>query len=110
MLFIVDSNGVPSIGSIVQLGVAAPVSTYQLTVNRSGTAATRGTITSSPAGVSCGSTCTASFTEDTTVTLTASTTGNAVFMGWTGCDATSGAACTVTMSGNNTVTATINRR
>lgn len=110
MLFIVDSTGVPSIGSIVQLGAAAPVGTYQLTVNRSGTAASKGTITSSPAGVSCGSTCAASFAKDTPVTLTAKTTGKSVFTGWTGCDTTSGASCTVTMSGNKTITATFNTR
>jgi alpha-D-ribose 1-methylphosphonate 5-triphosphate synthase subunit PhnH len=91
---------------------AAPVVTNQLTVTRIGSAATRGTITSNPAGINCGSVCAASFASGRTVTLTVKTTGNGVFAGWSGCVPVTGApaTCTVTMDGNQAVTATINTR
>lgn len=43
-----------------------------------------GGVTSSPAGISCGGTCTASFPYGTSVTLTATPTGGYIFQGWTG--------------------------
>lgn len=86
-----------------------PVQTYTLAVSRIGSAATRGTITSSPAGVNCGSVCSAPFNTGTVVTLTVRTNGNGVFAGWSG--ACSGSAtCTVMMDADRNVTATINRR
>lgn len=113
MLFLVNGNGVPSVGSIVQLGSAAPVApptpTFQLTVTRNGSAATRGTITSSPAGINCGSACAAAFPSATVVTLRIATSGNGAFAGWGGACSGTG-TCTVTLDGNKTVTATINRR
>lgn len=91
---------------------AVPVATNQLTVTRTGSAATRGTITSNPAGINCGSICAASFASGGTVTLTVKTHGNAVFAGWSGCAPVTGAptSCTVTMDGDKAVTATINIR
>jgi alpha-tubulin suppressor-like RCC1 family protein len=64
-----------------------------------------GTVTSNPAGITCGSTCSASFTSDTPVTLTATPGPDSIFTGWTGCDSVSGATCTVTTSATRTVTA-----
>jgi len=94
---------------VLPFTIAPAVPTYSLTVARAGTAATRGTITSSPAGISCGSTCNASFPQGGTVTLTVKTTGNGVFAGWSGACSGSG-TCTLTMDGNKSVTATIDRR
>jgi poly(3-hydroxybutyrate) depolymerase len=78
---------------------------FALTVNRSGTGS--GTVRSSPAGIDCGSTCSASYASDTNVILTATAAGGSTFAGWSGaCSGT--AACTVTMSAARTVTATFN--
>jgi len=70
------------------------------------TAPGTGTVTSSPAGLSCtGNPCSAAFVSGTTVVLTA--TPNTVFAGWSGCDVTSGTACTVIdLTENRTVTVT----
>jgi hypothetical protein len=76
-----------------------------LTVIKSGTG--DGTITSSPAGINCGSTCSASFDLDTTVILTASPAASSSFGGWSGAeDCAASTTCTVTMSQTQTVTAT----
>lgn len=58
----------------------APPGTATLTVTRDGTAA--GTITSNPGGISCGTTCSASFALDTMVTLIATPDAGAQFAGW----------------------------
>ncbi len=74
---------------------------FVLTVADAGT----GTVTSSPAGINCGSTCTASFANNTQVTLTPTAGSGYTFTGWSG--ACSGAGtCTVAMSAANSVTAT----
>jgi hypothetical protein len=59
--------------------------TFLLTVSKTGLGT--GLVTSSPAGISCGSDCTELYIIHTTVTLTATPTGLvSVFNGWTGCD------------------------
>ncbi len=88
---------------------AASGPSFTLSVTRSGSAATRVTIRSSPAGINCGSICSASFGSASTVTLTAVTNGNGVFAGWSGACSGTG-ACVVTMNANKAVTATTNRR
>jgi uncharacterized repeat protein (TIGR01451 family) len=75
---------------------------YMLTVNRSG--AGSGTVTSSPGGIQCGSTCTASYDAGTYVTLTAVPDSSMVFTGWGGGCAGTG-TCLLTMGANTTVTA-----
>ena len=65
-----------------------------------------GTVTSSPAGISCGATCSARFGFGSSVTLTASPSAGSHFTSWSGCTSTSGATCTVTMSAVTTATAT----
>jgi phospholipase C len=63
-----------------------------------------GTVTSSPAGINCPRTCSASFSSGTSVTLTAAANSGSVFSGWSG--ACSGAsACTLTLTGAETVSA-----
>jgi len=57
-----------------------------------------GTITSSPAGINCGATCTANFANGASVTLTATPAAGSTFLGWTGpCEGT-GTTCTVTVN------------
>jgi Bacterial Ig-like domain (group 3)/Lamin Tail Domain/Divergent InlB B-repeat domain len=77
-----------------------------LTVNRTGTGT--GTVTSSPAGINCGATCSATYNDGTPVTLTAAADVNSTFAGWTGCDSTSGNTCNVTLGADRAVTATFN--
>jgi hypothetical protein len=105
LLFIVNGSGVPSIGSIVQL---RPLP-FMLTVTRNGSNSSKGTVTSSPAGINCGKTCNSAFTSGTVVTLTARVIGNTVFAGWSGACTGTG-TCTVTMNADKKVTATFNRR
>lgn len=63
-----------------------------------------GTVTSSPAGINCGPTCSASYGHDTSVVLTASSSPGSMFAGWPGfCFGTD--SCTVSMTGDKDVTA-----
>ena len=82
-----------------------PTTSYQLSVQSSGSGG--GTITSSPAGVNCGQTCSATFPSGTAVVLTATANSTSTFAGWSGaCSGTS--TCSVTISANTSVTATFN--
>jgi Divergent InlB B-repeat domain len=64
-----------------------------------------GTVTSSPAGINCGSTCAAQFLFGSIVTLTATPATGSTFAGWTGGGCSGTATCTVTMSSSPTVIA-----
>ena len=78
------------------------VPTFVLTVNKVGGGG--GTVTSTPAGINCGGTCSFSFNNNTMVTLTATPAAGSAFTSWTGaCTGSDG--CTVTMSAARTVTA-----
>ena len=73
-----------------------------LTVTKSGS----GAVTSTPAGISCGATCSATYASGTIVTLTATALSGSTFSGWGGdCTGTS-STCTVTMDKGKVVTAT----
>lgn len=80
------------------------VPVHLLTVTVAGDGA--GAIASVPAGISCSSgSCTAPFVEGTTITLSATSAGTAVFGGWGG--ACSGnAGCSITLSADASATAT----
>ncbi len=75
---------------------------FNLTVTTSGP----GSVASSPAGISCGTTCVAGFAPGTTVTLTASAGTGTTFTAWSGACSGSSASCTVAMTAFKTVTAT----
>jgi hypothetical protein len=76
-----------------------------LTVSKAGTGS--GSVTSSPAGIDCGATCSHPFTQGTTVTLTAAPASGSTFAGWSGgCSGTG--SCAVTMNAATGVTATFN--
>ena len=81
---------------------AAGVSKKTLTVTKVGS----GTVGSNPAGISCGTTCTASFLTGIDVTLTASAATDSVFQSWSGACSGSAPTCTVTMNRSRNVTAT----
>ncbi len=73
-----------------------------LSISKNGTGS--GTVTSSPAGVQCGSTCAYWFPRNTTVTMAASPAANSIFAGWSGqSDCSDG---TVSLSSNRSCTAT----
>jgi alpha-tubulin suppressor-like RCC1 family protein len=76
---------------------------FAVTVTESGLG--KGTVTSSPAGIDCGTHCTGDFVINTTVTLTAAPALLSIFTGWTGCDSVNGSTCTVLVTKNTTVTA-----
>ena len=89
-------------------GVASATYTVQqqsFTLTVSKTDLGGGTVTSSPAGINCGSTCSATYVSGTTVTLTATPDLLSGFGGWSGCDSVSGNTCTVDMISARSVTA-----
>jgi hypothetical protein len=65
-----------------------------------------GTVTSSPGGIQCGNTCSAVFTNATTVTLSAAAGSNSSFTGWSGGGCSGAGDCTVTLTAAKSVTAT----
>jgi len=69
------------------------------------TPTTGGTVTSSPAGISCGSQCTAAYPATQTVTLTAIPTSGSVFTGWSGSCGGTSPTCSLPMSAGRSVTA-----
>jgi hypothetical protein len=81
-----------------------PLCIYTLTANKTGSGS--GTVTSSPSGINCGSTCSTTFDGNTVVTLTATPSQGSVFTGWSGGGCSGTGQCVVTMNSNITVTAT----
>jgi phospholipase C len=73
-------------------------SQFTLTVSPTGS----GTVTSAPAGINCGTTCSATFPAGTSITLTASPAASNTFSGWSGaCSGT--AKCTVVLNADTNV-------
>ena len=92
-------DGRPDIGAF-ELG-AVPRPLLTVTVEQLGGS---GTVTSSPAGTTCGTTCSVRLDPNTTVTLTATPDKGSRFLGWSnGCTGT--ARCTITLSSAQSVTA-----
>jgi uncharacterized protein (DUF2345 family) len=79
---------------------------YTLTVTKAGSGT--GTVTSSPTGINCGSTCSYQFVAGTNVTLTATPDSSSIFGGWSGDVVSTNATTTITMNSNKSVTATFN--
>jgi hypothetical protein len=77
------------------------IARFTLSVNREGS----GTVTSNPAGIDCGNTCSAAYNSGTPVTLTATPDFLFAFAGWSGGGCSGTGPCTVTMTANTTVTA-----
>jgi len=90
-------NNNEAVGAIFDLGAAA---TLQVVFSGAGT----GVVTSSPAGINCGPTCSAGFVSGTSVTLTATPNSGSSFGQWSGCDSTTGQSCTVLLNTSRTVT------
>jgi len=78
--------------------------TSSLSVGVTGT----GTVSSSPAGITCGTICAAQFSTGTTVTLTAVPTSPATGVTWGGCDTSSATSCSVLIEADTVVNAAFN--
>ena len=80
-----------------------PPQRFTLTVRKSGLGF--GTVTSSPGGINCGLSCSATYDAGTTVTLSAQPGLLSAFAGWSGGGCSGTGACVVTMNAAATVTA-----
>jgi hypothetical protein len=76
-------------------GTAPPPTQFGLSVTRNGTGT--GTVTSSPAGINCGATCSANFNQGTMVSLTPTPASGSTFTGWSGACSGTG-SCVVTLN------------
>jgi len=89
--------------SLILCAIAEGVQQYTLTVSTAGSGT--GTITSSPAGINCGADCLSTFNQGTKITLKVKADPGSTFTGWSGgCTGTS-ASCKLTMTSDQTVTA-----
>jgi len=85
---------------------AAPVCSIQmLTVTITKTGTGTGAVTSTPAGISCGSTCVASFAYGSQVSLSATPDANQSFAGWDSTVCTGMGACSFAINTNTVVKA-----
>lgn len=82
-----------------------PPSTFTLVVAKQGAGA--GTVTSSGGSINCGTVCTSQpINSGDSVVLTAAPGNGSIFTGWSGGGCSGTGTCTVTMTANQTVTAT----
>ncbi len=79
------------------------IDTFPITVTKAGTGT--GTVTSAPAGINCGATCTANFDSGTQVTLTAVAATGSTFTGW---DAPCSGAGTCVLVASQAISVTAN--
>ena len=77
---------------------------FPLTVKKNGSGT--GYVRSAPQGIDCGDTCTYTFSQGTPVTLTATPSSNAIFVGWEGPNCSGTGPCTVEMDQARNVIAT----
>jgi len=96
-LLLCSCGGGSSGGSGTHLGP------FELSVQAAG--AGGGTISSNPAGINCGTACSASFANGAQVMLTETAAANSSFAGWTGNCTGSNSSCTLTLSASQQVTA-----
>lgn len=100
--FAVDSD--KAVTATFQAPSVAGPKAYNLNVAKAG--AGSGTVTSNPAGVSCGADCTGQFAEGATVTLTAAEAAGSTFSSWSGACSGTDPKCTVTMTADRAAKAT----
>jgi Divergent InlB B-repeat domain/Protein of unknown function (DUF1573) len=100
----IASNDPASPFSLQIAGTVTP--TYALTVTKFGAGA--GTVTSSPAGVSCGPDCSETYPSGTAVALTAAAASGSTFAGWSGDADCSDGSVTLSAARSCTATFTLN--
>jgi hypothetical protein len=91
------------------IGIRLPIEfirTVTLTVERSGTGS--GTVASAQGEISCDPTCQNTFLDGSSVTLAATAFKGSSFTGWSGGGCSGTGSCTVSLTGNTSVTATFN--
>lgn len=88
------SLGCPQSGALSNLSVTITTGT--------------GTVTSAPAGITCGTVCAAQFTTGTTVELTAAPTAPSTTVAWGNCDSFTATVCTVLLQADRVVSAAFN--
>ncbi len=96
-------TGTPAAVTLAGTGTPAAVQDT-LTVTKAGSGS--GAVTSQPAGIDCGGTCSHSFDPGTQVTLTAAAASLSTFSGWSGGGCSGTGTCAVTMSADQTVATT----
>ncbi len=96
-----------SIGGVSGTFSSKTLPIYLLTVSKAGTGS--GMVTSSPAGIGCGTNCVENYYSGTTVTLTATADIGSMFAGWSGGGCSGTGTCVVSMSAARGVTATFDR-
>jgi S-layer homology domain/Divergent InlB B-repeat domain/Kelch motif/Galactose oxidase, central domain len=89
-------------GSTITAELYVPA--YAVSVDKIGSGA--GTVISDPAGIDCGTTCSADYHQGTEVTLTATPDSGSAFSGWSGGGCSGTAPCVVTVTAATSVTAT----
>jgi len=112
---IVDGVSVGAVSTYTFSGVSADhtisasfgINPYTLTVSNTGSGT--GTVTSSPAGISCGADCSEVYNYGTPVTLTATASADSVFAGWSGGGCSGAGPCALTLAADTAVTATFTR-
>ena len=107
LVFTDNSNGIPdSTQSVALSGTGSAIPTYTLTIGESGSGS--GTVSSSPSGITCQPTCSASYPSGTSITLTEAPGAGSAFGQWSGACTGSTTTCTFTITANATVTAAFN--
>jgi photosystem II stability/assembly factor-like uncharacterized protein len=102
-----DANTIEGLDAAWIDNLSMPVAGSQSTLTVSKLGSGSGTITSSPPGISCGTTCSASFSTQI-VTLTAAPASGSYVSAWSGCNAgtTTSTSCQVTTDSSKTVSVT----
>lgn len=95
---------VVTINAAKQVTATFTLKQYSLTVNPTGSG--NGVVTSVPAGVNCGITCTVTLNHGAVITLTAKPALNSLFTGWQGACSGATITCTVTVDVTKALTAT----
>ena len=97
-----------SSGSSYGLLVGGAPPLVSLTVSTIGRTAA-GTVSSSPAGISCGTACSQAFLTGTPVMLTETPAAGSIFAGWSGCLAIDSTTCATTIDSDTRITARFDR-
>jgi hypothetical protein len=96
-----------SMNSAKSVTASFTLNNYTLAVAKAG--AGTGIVTSGPAGISCGTGCSADFAYGTSVTLTAQESSGSTFTGWSGEGCTGTGTCSLTMTASRYVSAVFTR-
>ncbi len=103
---VASGTGTISGANVANVAVTCSTNTYTFTVTTSGTGT--GTVTSTPGGIDCGATCSASYPFNTQITLTAVPSSGSIFEGFSGGCACITPTCTLTLTGDAAVTTILN--